>query len=101
MNLRNWNIEHTKGFFLGLLTPLVFAPIVLFLVGWTQDYPFSQVWTKFSYAMPYRIKIMTISIIANLIWFYVFLNRERWNMAMGVIVGTLCYAPYIIYIKFF
>ena len=101
MNLRNWNIDHTKGLLIGLITPLMFVPVVLFLIGWTQDYQFAQLWTKFSHSTPYRIKIMTISIIANLIWFYVFLNKEKWNMAMGIIVGTLVYAPYIVYIKFF
>jgi hypothetical protein len=101
MNLRNWNINHTKGLLIGLITPLLFVPVVLLLIGWTQDYQFAHLWAKFSHSMPYRIKIMTISIIANLIWFYVFLNREKWNMAMGIIVGTLVYAPYIVYIKFF
>ena len=101
MNLRNWNINHTKGLLLGLFTPLVFVPIVMFLIGWAQDYEFSLLWSKFKLSMPYQIKILTISIIANLIWFYVFLNREKWNMAMGVIVGTIIYAPYIVYIKFF
>lgn len=94
-------MNHTKGLLLGLFTPLIFVPIVMFLIGWAQDYDFSLLWSKFILSTPYRIKILTISIIANLIWFYVFLNREKWNLAMGVIVGTIIYAPYIVYIKFF
>ena len=28
MNLRNWSIEHTKGLIVGILSPLLFVPIV-------------------------------------------------------------------------
>lgn len=101
MNLKNWSMDHTKGVLLGLLIPLLFIPIVLFFIAWTQDYYFEYLWNKFTLSGPYRIKIMTISIIANLGLFYFFLNRERYNIAMGIILGSICYAPYIIYIKFF
>lgn len=50
---------------------------------------------------PYQIKIITIAIIANLGWFYLFLNKEKYSIAMGVILGTIVFAPYIVYIKFF
>ena len=101
MNLRNWSWEHTKGLLLGVITPLVFVPIVMGLLTWIQNYDFHYLWHKFGLNNPYRIKIITISIIANLGWFYIFLNRERYNLAMGVILGSLFYAPYIIYVKFF
>ena len=101
MKLRNWSMDHTKGLILGFITPLLCVPLVLFLMSWLQDYYFEFLWKKFSYNTNYRIKIVTLSIIANLIWFYIFLNRERWNFAMGIILGSVIYAPYIIYIKFF
>lgn len=101
MNIRKWSSNHTKGLLLGIITPLLFIPIVLFFIAWTQDYYFSFLWHKFSLNGPYRIQIMTISIIANLGWFYFFLNKERFNIAMGIILGSICYAPYVIYIKFF
>lgn len=101
MNLRKWSLDHTKGLLLGIITPLIILPLVLLVVGWTQDYYFEQLWSKFVINNPYRIKMITISIIANLGWFYFFLNKERFNFAMGIILGSLIYAPYIIYIKFF
>ncbi len=101
MNLRKFNINHIKGMALALITPLIFVPLVLLVISWMQDYDWDYLWDKFAYNNQYRIKILTISIIANLIWFYVFLNREKWNIAMGVILGSLCYAPYVLYIKFF
>ena len=101
MNLRNWSFDHTKGMLVGICTPLIFVPIVLVCIAWIQEYYFDQLWTKFMGNTPYRIKIITISIIFNLIWFYLLLNRERFNFAMGIILGSLLYAPYIMYIKFF
>jgi len=101
MNLRKWSKEHTKGFLLGFVTPLVLAPLVLWILSMTQDYYFEQLWNKFRLNKPYQIKIITIAIIANLGWFYLFLNKERYNFAMGIILGTVLFAPYVIYIKFF
>ncbi len=101
MNLKNWSWDHTKGVAIGVITPLIFIPLVLLFMVWVQDYYFEQLWSKFRLNGPYRIKIMTISIIANLVWFYIFLNRERYNMAMGIILGSFLFAPYVIYIKFF
>jgi hypothetical protein len=101
MNLKKWSIDHTKGMLLGVLTPLIILPLVLLIVGWAQEYYFEQLWSKFTINKPYRIKMITISIIANLGWFYFFLNKERFNFAMGIILGSFIFAPYIIFIKFF
>ncbi|MDG1148454.1 MAG: hypothetical protein P8N52_09135 [Crocinitomicaceae bacterium] len=101
MNLKKWSIDHTKGMLLGILTPLVVLPVVLLIIGWVQNYYFEQLWSQLVVNKPYRIKMITISIIANLGWFYFFLNKERFNFAMGVILGSIIFAPYIIYIKFF
>lgn len=94
-------MDHTKGLLLGILVPILFIPIVLVALTWIQDYYFTQLWTKFRYNNPYQIKIITLSIISNLGLFYYFLNRERYNLAMGIILGSLVFAPYIVYIKFF
>lgn len=101
MNLKKWSIDHTKAMLLGVLTPLVVLPVVLLIIGWVQNYYFEQLWSQLVVNKPYRIKMITISIIANLGWFYFFLNKERFNFAMGVILGSIIFAPYIIYIKFF
>ena len=98
---RKWSMDHTKGLLLGIVTPIVVMPLVILFLSWMQDYLFEQLWTKFSFNVHYRTKILTISIIANLIWFYMFLNKSKYNVARGVIIGTLLFAPYILYIKFF
>lgn len=100
MNLRRWTMDHTKGLLIGITTPILFIPLVIVVIAWLQNYYFSQLWHKFTLNDQYHIKIITISIISNLIWFYYFLNKERFNIAMGVIMGTIAFAPYILYIKF-
>ncbi len=101
MNLRNWSKEHVIGMVFGILTPIVFMPLVIYLWAVWQDYTFEYMWREFRYFPNPRIKMITISIIFNLFWFYRFLNKENWQRAMGVILGSLAFAPYIIYIKFF
>jgi hypothetical protein len=100
MNLRNWSIAHTKGLLIGIISPLVFIPIVIFLLAWSQDFLFSQLWFKFQDQELVRSKVVSIAIIANLLWFYLSLNREKFGFAMGVIIGTICYLPYILYVNF-
>ena len=101
MNLKNWTWDHTKGLIIGLVTPMILMPLVIVLIAWMQDYYFAQLWRKFTFNADYQTKILTISCVVNLIAFYFFLNRERYNLARGIILGTLVFAPYVIYIKFF
>ena len=96
MKIRKWTRDHTKGLLIGIITPLVFIPVVIFVITWLQNYYFEQLWHKFTLNNQYHIKIITISIISNLIWFYFFLNKERFNIAMGVILATIAFAPYIL-----
>jgi len=101
MNLRNWSKDHIIGVAFGILTPMLFIPLVVYLWAVWQDYTFEYMWREFRYFPNPRIKMITIAIIFNLFWFYRFLNKENWQRAMGVILGSLAYAPYILYIKFF
>lgn len=101
MNLRNWTRDHTLGVVLGLVFPIIFVPLVVLVLSWIQNYDFTELWGRFLYFYQVRIQVLTISILANLGVFYFFLNKERYNLAMGIILGSILYAPYIIYIKFF
>ncbi|MCH2224115.1 MAG: hypothetical protein MK066_05045 [Crocinitomicaceae bacterium] len=101
MNIRNWSKGHTFGLILGILVPLLVVPLVLLIQSFAQNYTFERLWRQFEVIRPFQIKMLTISLIANLVTFYIFLNKERYKLAMGIILGTIAYAPYIIYIKFF
>ncbi len=101
MNLRNWSIDHTKGLVLGLVSPILFIPIVLLLLSWLQNFQFSQLLYKFEMVQTMRSKVISIAIISNLLWFYLSINREKFGWGMGIIVATFCYLPYVIYVNFF
>lgn len=101
MNLRNWSKGHTLGMLLGIITPLLVVPLLMLFLSWVQDYDFSFLWRKLGFDQQYRVRMITLSIIANLFWFYYFLNRSKWDYGMGIILGSIALAPYIIYIKFF
>jgi hypothetical protein len=100
MNLRNWSKQHTFGLLIGIASPLIFIPLVILILAWLENFYFSQLWYKFTIDPMVKSKIISISIISNLIWFYFFLNREKWGLAMGVILGTIIFLPYVIYVNF-
>jgi len=101
MNLKNWTKNHTYGLIIGLISPLIFIPLVILLLSWIENFQFSQLMSKFMSASIVRSKIISIAIISNLIWFYLSLNREKWGLAMGIIVATILFLPYILYVNFF
>ena len=43
----------------------------------------------------------SLALISNLIWFYMFLNREYYDVARGIIFAMLCFIPYMIYVNLF
>lgn len=86
---------------LGIITPLVMIPLVVWILSLFQNYDFSTLWWKFRLNDQHHIRYITLSLIANLGWFYFFLNKEKWNLGRGIIYGTIAFAPYIIYVKFF
>ncbi len=100
MNLRNWTKNHTYGLIIGIISPLIFIPLVILMLSWIENFQFSQLLSKFMNASIVRSKIISIAIISNLIWFYLSLNREKWGLAMGIIVATMLFLPYILYVNF-
>lgn len=100
MKLKNWTPSHSKGLLVGVLSPIVFIPITIFVLALINSYDFSFLWDKFLANQNYRSLVISISVISNLVWFYISLNRENYGFARGVIFGTFCFLPYIIYVKF-
>lgn len=96
-----WNIRNTTGLIIGVVSPLLISPLVVLLVSKRQNYPFNVLWTRFMYEAPMQSKIISLAIITNLIWFYIFLNRERWELAKGVVIGSAAFLPFIAYVTLF
>jgi hypothetical protein len=64
-----------------------------------QNYPFEYLWKQFLNMDMVRSKFLSLAIIANLLWFYLSLNRERYELGMGIILGTILYLPYVLYVN--
>ncbi len=95
----NWNARTTAGMLIGILSPLICVPLTIWIISLTQHYPFSLFWDRFFVDLNVMSKFLSLSIIPNLIWFYVFLNKERYDLARGIIVGSALFLPFIIYVN--
>jgi hypothetical protein len=93
--------HHVLGIIIGLASPLIFIPIVIFVFSLIQNYEFGRLWSDFKRFDAMQVKVITVSLLSNLIWFYRTLNKEFFNVGRGIIIGTLLFSPYIVYVKFF
>jgi tryptophan-rich sensory protein len=95
----NWNRENTLGLLIGFTSPIVFLPIVLLIMSISSGVSFEYFWSQFKYYSEFQSKYLSLAMISNLIWFYIFLNRDKYEYTKGIIIGLLLYAPYMIYIN--
>ncbi|NDB33795.1 MAG: hypothetical protein EB023_00255 [Flavobacteriia bacterium] len=93
--------EIVIGMAIGFLTILASVPIVLFILSLAYSYEFTYFWKQFVTHSTFTSKYLSLSCIPNLIWFYFFLNRERWAVARGIILSVLILVPFAIYVNFF
>jgi hypothetical protein len=96
----NWNIRVTVGLIIGLLTPALAVPLVIWLISLAENFYFIQLWDRFWGSSTIQSKFVSLACLPNLAWFYLFLNKERYDLARGVIIGCACYIPYVMYIVF-
>ena len=73
------NKQNFLGLIIGLLTPLLFLPLVLFLLSLYNGTSISSGWYMFTHNVHYTSKYLSLGCIPNLIWFYLFLNKEDKN----------------------
>ena len=90
-----------SGYGIGVLSPFIMIPIVLFILSLAYSYDFKFFWNQFTDNTLYTSKYLSLACIPNLIWFYLFLNREDYSIARGIILATLTLVPFAIYANFF
>lgn len=95
----SWNARMTAGTIIGVLSPLIIVPITMLVIAWAQNFYFSVLWSKFFSDLAVMSKFLSLSIIPNLIWFYIFLNKERYDLARGIIIGSALHLPFILYVN--
>ena len=93
--------EGLLGYGIGLLSPIIVLPLVLFILSMVYSYDFSYFWNQFVQNTQYTSKYLSLACIPNLFWFYMFLNREKYSIARGIILATLTLVPFAIYANFF
>ncbi|MBM3418115.1 MAG: hypothetical protein FJY17_04225 [Bacteroidetes bacterium] len=86
------------GLLIGLVSPFVFLPVVWFFLGQSQNYTFEYMKLQFELSDTIKSKHLSLALISNLIWFYYFLNKEKYLITRGLILGMLVYAPFMVYI---
>lgn len=96
----NWNSRITVGVVIGALSPIILIPITMLIIAWAQNFYFSVLWNQFFIDLSVMSKFISLSIIPNLIWFYLFLNKERYDLARGIIIGSALFLPFILYVNF-
>ena len=95
------NKNNFLGFGIGILSPLLFIPIVLFILASVTSVSYGYIWEQFITFPEYTSKYTSLALISNLLWFYLFLNREYYDVARGIILAMLCFIPYMIYVNLF
>ncbi|MFM7473940.1 MAG: hypothetical protein ACKO00_08520 [Crocinitomicaceae bacterium] len=86
------------GMLIGLVSPLVFLPIIWFILGQAQNSSWEYMKLQFEMSDMIKSKHISLALISNLIWFYYFLNKEKYLITRGLILGMLIYAPFMLYI---
>lgn len=91
--------EHIFGFLIGVLTPIAFLPVIVFILSQSSHSEFSYLWHQVLDSVEYQSRYLSLGLIPNLGWFYLFLNREKYAFTRGIIFGMLVYAPFMVYVN--
>lgn len=89
---RNDNL--VLGIILGIVSPLL-GCFLYFLILWFYSHGSSS--TTFGYFFKTilsgnKSSIVSVSVLANLPWFYWFLNREKYLVVRGIVLATIGYS---------
>jgi hypothetical protein len=95
-----WTIRTTFGFIIGILSPAIMLPLTMLVIAWAQNYEFDQLLFGLKTSFNTQSKLLSLSIIPSLLWFFLFLNRERYEQAYGIIFGSIMYLPFVFYVNF-
>jgi hypothetical protein len=91
--------EHVLGFLVGVLSPILFLPIIVFILAQSRHTEFSYLWNQLLNSVEYLSRYLSLGLIPNLLWFYLFLNKEKYAYTRGIIFGMLIYAPFMVYVN--
>ena len=96
---KNLNTSFFVGLAIGVCSPLLLLPLIVFILSQSYGQSFSFLWYQTLHFQEFMSRYLSLALIGNLGWFYFFLNRERYFHTRGIIFGMLLYAPYMIYVN--
>lgn len=95
------NKETIIGLIIGLVSPWLILPLVWFLLGASHNTSVEYEYLQFKLFDYTKSRHLSLALIPNLLWFYFFLNREKYLIVRGIILAMLLFAPYMLYVYFF
>ncbi|MDA3953660.1 MAG: hypothetical protein PF485_08440 [Bacteroidales bacterium] len=94
----NSKINNIKlGMLLGIIAPVI-TLIVIYLIKFTE-YNFQEL-IDLLIAKRIFTKIISLCVFPNLALFFLFLNRNYYSSARGVLMSTVLFAMFVFIIKF-
>ncbi|MFM6935184.1 MAG: hypothetical protein ACKOXP_07045 [Flavobacteriales bacterium] len=91
--------DHVLGYLIGILTPFVFLPLIVLILAQAYQTTFSFLWEQVGSSAEFQSRYLSLGLIPNLLWFYLFLNREKYAFTRGIILGMLTFAPFMVYVN--
>jgi hypothetical protein len=100
MNLRKWTKDHTFGILIGIATSIICSFIVVGILAWKDGFSYGEMFSRFTFYNVMKAKVLSLASIGSLFWFHRFLKKEKWSLAMGVILATILNLIIILYYRF-
>lgn len=93
----NWD-KSWIGVVIGIL-----APVISFSVYYLINYRYMKIGGFINYLASgdTYTPLITLCVLANLLPFYLFINKEKYLATKGVLAATFIWAGIIIFLKFF
>lgn len=101
--LEKFKQYHFDNFLLGLLIGL-FTPFLAFFLYWLFKYNYIGFPSRFIWFLKFGGMwegVVKLCVLTNVLPFYLFLNKYKNKTAAGIIVATIIFVFYIIYLMYF
>lgn len=96
---QNLNKSFYQGLAIGTMSPLLCLPIIVFILSQSYGQSFGSLWEQTLEYPKFLSRYLSLGLIGNLAWFYLFLNREKYFHTRGIVFGMLLYAPFMVYVN--
>ncbi len=90
------------GITLGMLSPVLGFVLYGLFWGHYNNRTFSYFVNDIFFGTPvFQSSIVSLSLLINLLPFFLFIRKERYHSARGVLAALFIYVPLVIYLRFY